>query len=246
MQAALESLLGGGANGCSNVNRPSPTPSISQSRATPPPPHPSSSNVRGPPKGQKERERERKERELLRARPEDTSSTSSTRAAPTTAADIQDQADKLLSQASEIGLSLLSRASAFWKEGKEKVKVMEDRSGGAGTSSGVGIEEGGRRKNVDGRPRVMDGRPKWMEEVVNHEDDDEDGFREEGFKDVGVEERTYDVAQHEPTVDLFSSDPIPTLLSHRNVLHSLNVLLNFVPIPVLCVHSQLHLHPLSH
>ena len=206
VQAALESLLSGGANGGSNINRPSPTPSIQQSRATPPPPHPSSSNVRGPPKGQKERERERKERELLRARREDTSS-STTRAAPTTAADIQDQADKLSSQASEIGLSVLSRASAFWKEGKEKVvKVMEERSGGAGTSSGVGNEESGRWKTVDGRQRVMDGRPKWMEEVVNHEDEDDDGFRDEGFKDVGVEERTYDVAQHEPTVDLFSSD----------------------------------------
>ena len=186
VEAALESLLSGGANGGS---RPSPTPSISQSRGTPRPP------------------------QLLRARLEDTS-TSSTMAAPTTAAasDIQDQADKLLSQASEIGLSVLSRASAFWKEGKEKVvKVMEERSGGAGTSSGVGNEESGRWKTVDGRQRVMDGRPKWMEEVVNHEDEDDDGFRDEGFKDVGVEERTYDVAQHEPTVDLFSSDPIPTL-----------------------------------
>ena len=56
----------------------------------------------------------------------------------------------LLSQASEIGLSVLTRASAFWKEGKEKVvKVIEERSGGAGTSTGVGIEESGRWKNVD-------------------------------------------------------------------------------------------------
>jgi hypothetical protein len=206
VQVALESLLSGGANGGGSINGRSPTSSIPQSRATPPPPHPS--NVRGPPKGQKERERERKERELLRARREDTSST---RSGPTTAADIQDQADKLLSQASEIGLSVLSRASAFWKEGKEKVvKVMEERSGGAGTSSGVGIEESGSWKKVDGRPRVLDGRPKWMEEVVDHEDED-DGFKDEGFKDAGgFEERTY-VAHHEPTVDLFSSDPIPTL-----------------------------------
>ena len=206
VQAALESLLSGGGNGGSNMNERSPAPSIHapQTRATPPPPHPS--NVRGPPKGQKERERERKERESRRIRHEDTSST---RASPTTAADIQDHADKLLLQASEIGLSVLSRASAFWKEGKEKVvKVMEERSGGAGTSSGVGIEERGRGKNVDGRPRVMDGRPKWMKEIVNHEDED-DEFGEEGFKDAGVQERV-DVDHHEPTVDLFSSDPIPT------------------------------------
>jgi hypothetical protein len=199
VQAALESLLSGGGYGGNNLNERSPTPSIraAQTRATPPPPHPPT--VRGPPKGQKERERERKERELLRTRREDTSST---RAGPTTAADIQDHADKLLLQASEIGLSVLSRASAFWKEGKEKVvKVMEERSGGAGTSSGVGIEDRGRGKNVDGRP-------KWMKEIVNHEDED-DEFGEEGFKDTGVEERI-DVAHHEPTVDLFSSDPIPT------------------------------------
>ena len=199
VQAALESLLSGGGNAGSNLNGRSPTPSIhaAQTRATPPPPHPP--NVRGPPKGQKERERERKERELHRIRREDISST---RAGPTTAADIQDHADKLLLQASEIGMSVLSRASAFWKEGKEKVvKVMEERSGGAGTSSGVGIEDRGRGKNVDGRP-------KWMKEIVNHEDED-DKFGEEGFKDTGVEERT-DVVHHEPTVDLFSSDPIPT------------------------------------
>ena len=207
VQAALESLLSGGNNGGSNFNERSPTPSIhvTQTRATPPPaPHPP--NVRGLPKGQKERERERKERELHRARREDASST---KAGPTTAADIQDQADKLLSQASEIGLSVLSRASAFWKEGKEKVvKVMEERNVGAGTSSGVGIEERGRGKNVDGRSRVIDGRPKWMKEIVDHEDED-DGFGEDGFKDTGVEEHV-DVTHHEPTVDLFSSDPIPT------------------------------------
>jgi hypothetical protein len=38
---------------------------------------------------------------------------------------------------------------------------------------GVGIEEHGRRENVDGRPRAMDGlgRPKWMKENVKHEDE---------------------------------------------------------------------------
>jgi hypothetical protein len=55
--------------------------------------------------------------------------------------------------------------------GKAKViKVMEERSGGIGTSSGVGIEERMRGKNADGSPRVMDRRPKWMKEAVNCED----------------------------------------------------------------------------
>ena len=188
VQAALESLLSG--SGASDV-----TPST-QARSTPPPPlHP---NVRGPPRGQKERERERKERESQRAQREDTYTGSGS----TTAADIQDQADKFLLQASEIGLSVLSRASAFWKEGKEKVvKVMEERAG---------FEERARGKNTDGRPR-MDGRPKWMKEVVNDEDEDAgDEFGEEygereGFKDPGPS------GGFESTeVDLFSSDPIPT------------------------------------
>ena len=205
VQAALESLLNGGGNGGGNVHESSPIP---------PPHHP---NVRGPPKGQKERERERKERELQRSRREDTS-TSFTGSGPTTAADIQDQADKLLLQASEIGLSVLSRASAFWKEGKEKVvKVMEERGGG----TGGGYEERGRGKNVEGRPRGGgDGRPKWMKEVVNHEDDDEFGEEHgEGFKDAVspiAQERGEgsDGTVAEPTggseVDLFSSDPVAT------------------------------------
>ena len=41
---------------------------------------------------------------------------------------IQDQADKLLAQASEIGMNMFSRANAFWSQGKEKVqKVYEER-----------------------------------------------------------------------------------------------------------------------
>ena len=78
---------------------------------------------------------------------------------------------------------------------------MEERSGRAGTSSGVGIEECGRGKYVDGKP-------KWMKEIVDHEDED-DEFGEEGFKDAGVDKRI-NLAHLDPTVDLFSSDPIPT------------------------------------
>ena len=201
VQAALESLLSGDGNADINGRSLPPSSQAPQARATPPPPPPPHrSNVRAPPKGQKERERERKERESQRTRREDTSGAGST-----TATDIQDQADKLLLQASEIGLSVLSRASAFWKEGKEKVvKVIEERSGGAGTGGGGGFEERGRGKNVDGRP-------KWMKEVaVDHEDgDDEFG---EGFKDAGVREHIdIDVpVHHEPTVDLFAPDPTPS------------------------------------
>ena len=95
-----ESLLSSSGNGVNDVNERSPTPSIHPSQAwATPPPHPP--NVRGPP------EREgRRGKEKAGTRREDTS----TGAGPmTTAADIQEQA-------SEIELSMLSRASVFWKE----------------------------------------------------------------------------------------------------------------------------------
>ncbi|OCB84440.1 hypothetical protein A7U60_g8426 [Sanghuangporus baumii] len=60
--------------------------------------------------------------------------------------DIQDRADKLLAQASEIGLTVFSRANALWKDGKEKMqKVYEERQ----TKS---------RQTNDGKPR-------WMAEI---------------------------------------------------------------------------------
>ena len=42
---------------------------------------------------------------------------------------IQEHADKLLAQASEIGLNVFTKASLFWKEGKERVqKAYEARA----------------------------------------------------------------------------------------------------------------------
>ncbi|KAL5527302.1 hypothetical protein ACEPAG_6093 [Sanghuangporus baumii] len=60
--------------------------------------------------------------------------------------DIQDRADKLLAQASEIGLTVFSRANALWKDGKEKMqKAYEERQ----TKS----------------RQVNDGTPRWMAEI---------------------------------------------------------------------------------
>lgn len=59
--------------------------------------------------------------------------------------DVQEHADRLISQASEISQSVWSKASSFWKEGKEKVaKAYEERTAATATPS--------------------DGRPKWMQE----------------------------------------------------------------------------------
>ena len=64
---------------------------------------------------------------------------------------IQEQADKLLAQASEIGLSVFNKASLFWKEGKGRVqKAYEER-----TAAVSGGQPGGR-----------DGRPKWMQDAA--------------------------------------------------------------------------------
>ncbi|CAL1699913.1 unnamed protein product [Somion occarium] len=68
---------------------------------------------------------------------------------------LQEQADKLLAQASEIGLSVFNRANAFWREGKEKVqKAYEERAKASGSGSGG---------------RVVDGRPKWMQDAEGRE-----------------------------------------------------------------------------
>ncbi|TDL17117.1 hypothetical protein BD410DRAFT_831650 [Rickenella mellea] len=83
-----------------------------------------------------------------------------------TAADLQDRADKLLAQASELGMSVFSRANAFWREGREKVvKVYEERAAvGVPSSSSSGALAAKRR----GTPTEGGGgkiRPKWMMET---------------------------------------------------------------------------------
>ncbi|KAF8956360.1 hypothetical protein BDZ97DRAFT_1852061 [Flammula alnicola] len=214
VQAALESLLGdgGGSNRITTAEgaereRPHDN-ELQRPRESPPPPsHPA--RVRGAPKGQKERERERKERELERLRREGEGSTSS----GAVVSDIQEHADKLLLQASEIGLSVFSKASAFWKEGKEKVvKAYEERA--ASTGPVDGFASGSRRGARGGAsgPR-MDGRPKWMQESLHISDEEEVGFKDlhspalesttqESRVDVYIQEEVHEV-------DLFS-DAIPS------------------------------------
>jgi hypothetical protein len=94
---------------------------------------------------------------------------------------IQEQADKLLAQASEIGLSVLNRANAFWREGKERARgIYEERGGGSASANANTGERSG-----SGRGRGANGRPRWMQDSGgdnNHEDEHEDGW---GSKENG-------------------------------------------------------------
>ncbi|KAG6826605.1 hypothetical protein H0H93_016362, partial [Arthromyces matolae] len=73
--------------------------------------------------------------------------------------DIREHADKLIAQASEIGMSMFSKASSFWKEGKERVQKAY-------------VE----RANVV--PASTSGRPRWMTEQATQEDEGGDPWKE--------------------------------------------------------------------
>ncbi len=95
-------------------------------------------------------------------------------------ANYQQQADKLIAQASEIGSRVFQRANAFWKEGKSRVsKAYEDRaaSSRAGTT---GYNEG------------PSGRPRWMREdpendqAISPGEPSRTGFQDEGSDSIPV------------------------------------------------------------
>lgn len=89
---------------------------------------------------------------------------------------IQDQADKLLAQASEIGMNMFSRANAFWSQGKEKVqKVYEERVNVTQTTTAQ---------------QKQSGRPRWMQEPVEDKEghNHKQGLATPGFKDSDDED----------------------------------------------------------
>jgi len=125
---------------------------------------------------------------------------------------IQDQADKLLAQATEIGINVFSRANALWSQGKEKVqKVYEERVTVAQTAT---------------TQQKQSGRPRWMQEAA---DDDHGQSATAGFMDSDDEglppppkrpvEPTRRPSQGPPTQpqvktgDLFAEAPVPVYRS---------------------------------
>jgi len=134
---------------------------------------------------------------------------------------IQDQADKLLAQASEIGMSVFSRANALWSQGKEKVqKVYEERVSVTQTTT---------------TQQRLAGRPRWIQEAAEVDDvhNREQGFATDGFRDSDDEEGPrpppkqpvelggqplYEPPPRPPrshikTGDLFAEEPIPVYRS---------------------------------
>ena len=78
------------------------------------------------------------------------------RETPSPSGSHQERAEKLLTQASEIGLSVISRANAFWNQSKEKVqKAYEEKAKAAPPSDST-------------QPT----RPRWMRESSLRENDD--------------------------------------------------------------------------
>jgi hypothetical protein len=83
-------------------------------------------------------------------------------------------ADKLLSQASEIGRGMFSKANALWKEGRERAaKIYEERAAAAAASAGSSV--------------ATDARPKWMRENGGRDGErareTEGDARKGGFRD---------------------------------------------------------------
>ncbi|KAJ1309277.1 hypothetical protein OPQ81_004939 [Rhizoctonia solani] len=120
VQAALESLLGGG-NPDSRGDRERNGDDLERFRA----------------EDEAAREQFEIEHRRQRARPSrDTTRDTAPEVNDDPTRQLQEKADQLLAQASIFGSSVLNRANALWKEGKEKaLKAYEERNA-AGTSSG--------------------------------------------------------------------------------------------------------------
>ncbi|KAH7908638.1 hypothetical protein BJ138DRAFT_1128299 [Hygrophoropsis aurantiaca] len=99
---------------------------------------------------------------------------------------VQIEAEKIIAQASELGISVFNRAGAFWRESKEKAqRLYEERAaaapaaGGGGTSKNRDSERGTGSRGAPARRQ--DGRPRWMRdeeggnEVVERENEREGG-----------------------------------------------------------------------
>lgn len=148
VQAALETLL---ANGAGNFSITSPSPHDYEVR--PPPQRLPNRRVNS---------HQDRDREVPRGTEPDVVHQSP---------DLNVQAEKIIAQASEIGISVFNRANAFWKESKEKAQRLYEERANAGRA-GAGTQRG-------------DGRPRWISDEVSDRAGAEQPDRRmtDGFKD---------------------------------------------------------------
>lgn len=125
---------------------------------------------------------------------------------------LQEHADKLLAQASGIGLSVFNRANAFWNQGKEKAQKLYEGSAAAVTAKGSVPN--------DGRPRWMQGKnvelSEWEANIKGKgvfADDNADALPPKPFLTSG--------SLHQKAVKSHSTTPANTgaLLSDMPVSH---------------------------
>ncbi|KAJ1021696.1 hypothetical protein NDA16_003832 [Ustilago loliicola] len=122
-------------------------------------------------------QRRNKARLQGRARPEGTSAANADGDA---AADWQQQADQLYAQASEIGSSVLNKASAFWSSAKAQAqKALDERNRTAAERSTTPSDAGRERHRnrrwgaaaAASRNKEWEGKPKWMIDAENAQAD---------------------------------------------------------------------------
>ncbi|KAL0566915.1 auxilin-like clathrin-binding protein required for normal clathrin function [Marasmius crinis-equi] len=228
VQAALDFLIsngaaGGGDDGRQRSRRASPDEDERGRGSDEPPELPRRPNARrqGSDRGQVEPDRANatsprsmRERDRMGAQ--------------STQANISEHADKFLTQASTIGMSLFNRANAAWKDvqkvaGEKVQKAYEERRGAnerqRSTGAGAGASADGRPKwwredsggDEDGepsqRPPQMPPRPRERERERERFVDDEEGPQNEERRGH-ANGRPQPQPEPEPEVDLFSS-PAP-------------------------------------
>lgn len=124
---------------------------------------------------------------------------------------LQEQADKLIAQASTLGLSVFNRANSLWAQGKEKAKVLYEERAAAAAAAASGSGASGKRP--------VDGRPKWMQDQEGFVDDD-------GPEDAAATKPSPSPSRQKPaqaskpepaprvkTADLFSDAPATAYVS---------------------------------
>ena len=119
-----------------------------QEGSTRPSPHPSERERRG--NGDRDRDRDRAARPPPTRTDSHVQPLNPSKTNPQSQPPVDITAEKLLSQASEIGRGMFSKANALWREGRERaVKMYEERATAANATNGA---------------PASDGRPKWMRE----------------------------------------------------------------------------------